>query len=74
MDNPPQSISTSYGDDEQTGTDCNVEFCRLRLTIYELVPRSFAQRVCNGFAQLGLWFTISLLIDSLTSETQVHAV
>ncbi|EJD01556.1 tripeptidyl peptidase A [Fomitiporia mediterranea MF3/22] len=33
--NPPQTISTSYGDDEQT------------------VPRSFAQRVCNGFAQLG---------------------
>ncbi|KZT42984.1 subtilisin-like protein [Sistotremastrum suecicum HHB10207 ss-3] len=31
----PQTISTSYGDDEQT------------------VPLSFAQRVCNGFAQLG---------------------
>ncbi|OCB85378.1 tripeptidyl peptidase A [Sanghuangporus baumii] len=35
LDNPPQAISTSYGDDEQT------------------VPRSFAQRVCNSFAQLG---------------------
>ncbi|KAL5527716.1 hypothetical protein ACEPAG_6517 [Sanghuangporus baumii] len=35
LDKPPQTISTSYGDDEQT------------------VPRSFAQRVCNGFAQLG---------------------
>ncbi|PFH47604.1 hypothetical protein AMATHDRAFT_151702 [Amanita thiersii Skay4041] len=33
--NPPLSISTSYGDDEQT------------------VPQSFAQRACNGFAQLG---------------------
>ncbi|OCH95935.1 tripeptidyl peptidase A [Obba rivulosa] len=33
--NPPQTISTSYADDEQT------------------VPVSFAQRVCNGFAQLG---------------------
>ncbi|GJE84527.1 tripeptidyl peptidase A [Phanerochaete sordida] len=33
--NPPQTISTSYGDDEQT------------------VPLSFAQRVCNDFAQLG---------------------
>lgn len=32
---PPQTISTSYADDEQT------------------VPKSFAQRVCNGFAQLG---------------------
>ncbi|PAV21239.1 tripeptidyl peptidase A [Pyrrhoderma noxium] len=32
---PPQTISTSYGDDEQT------------------VPRSFAIRVCQGFAQLG---------------------
>ncbi|KLO19908.1 tripeptidyl peptidase A [Schizopora paradoxa] len=31
----PQTISTSYGDDEQT------------------VPVNFAQRVCNGFAQLG---------------------
>ncbi|KAH8118643.1 tripeptidyl peptidase A [Phellopilus nigrolimitatus] len=35
QDNPPQTISTSYGDDEQT------------------VPQNFAQRVCNGFAQLG---------------------
>ncbi|KAI5119608.1 hypothetical protein M0805_005778 [Coniferiporia weirii] len=35
QDNIPQTISTSYGDDEQT------------------VPQSFAQRVCNGFAQLG---------------------
>ncbi|THH33479.1 hypothetical protein EUX98_g707 [Antrodiella citrinella] len=33
--NPPQTISTSYADDEQT------------------VPVSFAERVCNGFAQLG---------------------
>ncbi|KAF7792844.1 hypothetical protein EIP86_003945 [Pleurotus ostreatoroseus] len=33
--NPPQTISTSYADDEQT------------------VPVSFAQRACNGFAQLG---------------------
>ncbi|KAF8914258.1 subtilisin-like protein [Gymnopilus junonius] len=32
---PPLTISTSYGDDEQT------------------VPKSFAQRVCAGFAQLG---------------------
>ncbi|KAH8114716.1 tripeptidyl peptidase A [Phellopilus nigrolimitatus] len=35
QDNPPQTISTSYSDDEQT------------------VPKNFAQRVCNGFAQLG---------------------
>ena len=34
--NPPQVISTSYGDDEQT------------------VPRSYATRVCNSFAQLGV--------------------
>ncbi|KAI0090980.1 tripeptidyl peptidase A [Irpex rosettiformis] len=33
--NPPQTISTSYADDEQT------------------VPKSFAQRACNGFATLG---------------------
>ncbi|KAJ3572260.1 hypothetical protein NP233_g3200 [Leucocoprinus birnbaumii] len=33
--NPPLSISTSYGDDEQT------------------VPRTYAQRACAGFAQLG---------------------
>ncbi|GJE84528.1 tripeptidyl peptidase A [Phanerochaete sordida] len=32
---PPQTISTSYADDEQT------------------VPVNFAQRVCQGFAQLG---------------------
>ncbi|KAG0697323.1 peptidase S8/S53 domain-containing protein [Suillus ampliporus] len=36
QDTLPQSISTSYGDDEQT------------------VPRSYATRVCNGMAVLGV--------------------
>ncbi|KAF8165633.1 tripeptidyl peptidase A [Crassisporium funariophilum] len=35
QENPPRTISTSYGDDEQT------------------VPKSYAIRVCNSFAQLG---------------------
>lgn len=41
----PQTISTSYGDDEQT------------------VPLSYAQSVCEGFAQLGLR-GVSLLFSS----------
>lgn len=44
-DDLPQTISTSYGDDEQT------------------VPASYAQSVCEGFAQLGLR-GVSLLFSS----------
>lgn len=44
-DDLPQTISTSYGDDEQS------------------VPASYAQSVCEGFAQLGLR-GVSLLFSS----------
>lgn len=44
-DDLPQTISTSYGDDEQT------------------IPASYAQSVCEGFAQLGLR-GVSLLFSS----------
>lgn len=45
QDDLPQTISTSYGDDEQS------------------VPLSYAQSVCEGFAQLGLR-GVSLLFSS----------
>ncbi|KAG1782847.1 peptidase S8/S53 domain-containing protein [Suillus placidus] len=45
QDTIPQSISTSYGDDEQT------------------VPRSYAIRVCNGMAALGVR-GVSLMFSS----------
>lgn len=45
QDELPQTISTSYGDDEQT------------------IPPSYAQSVCEGFAQLGLR-GVSLLFSS----------
>lgn len=44
-DSLPQTVSTSYGDDEQS------------------VPASYAQTVCEGFAQLGLR-GVSLLFSS----------
>ena len=50
----PQTISTSYADDEQTGMLCT--FCgeagKVDIRFFA-VPVSFAKRVCNGFAQLG---------------------
>lgn len=45
QDDLPQTISTSYGDDEQT------------------VPLSYAQSICEGFAQLGLR-GVSMLFSS----------
>ena len=48
----PQTISTSYGDDEQTVAIEN--FCRsIHLNIVTQVPRDYATRVCNMFAALG---------------------
>jgi tripeptidyl-peptidase-1 len=48
----PLAISTSYGDDEQTGTypsGLSVNTVSNLTT----VPQTYAVRVCNDFAQLG---------------------
>ena len=50
----PQTISTSYADDEQTGAF----YVLLNALLYAhrhltTVPPSFAKRVCADFAQLG---------------------
>ena len=58
----PLAISTSYGDDEQTGTYpsmSNVNATSNQAT----VPESLAIRVCAGFAQLG-GVTITTIILS----------
>ncbi|KAG6891682.1 hypothetical protein C0992_010085 [Termitomyces sp. T32_za158] len=57
----PLVISTSYGDDEQTGKAVRGGF-RSTYTV-NLVPESFAIRACKGFAQLGVR-GVSLLFSS----------
>lgn len=57
----PQTISTSYGDDEQTGTRTPVQLLLGLADTTLQVPKSFAERVCNGFAQLGLCVSIRRL-------------
>ena len=48
----PLAISTSYGDDEQTGM-YPLGLSVTTVSNWTTVPLSFAQRVCAGFAQLG---------------------
>lgn len=53
---PPHSISTSYGDDEQTGSLIYIAVnssCTYHLS-FSLVPKDYAKRVCAGLAQLGV--------------------
>lgn len=54
--NPPLTISTSYGDDEQTGPDLSHLHPFILHQAASTVPRSYAERVCSGFAQLGKAF------------------
>ncbi|KIP08279.1 hypothetical protein PHLGIDRAFT_88390 [Phlebiopsis gigantea 11061_1 CR5-6] len=51
--NPPQVISTSYADTEQSGKSCRAVGVKSVSAYPALVPKSFAQRVCQGFATLG---------------------
>ena len=53
QENPPLTISTSYGDDEQTGLFLGFYFAIERYSCDPLVPKDFAKRICAGFAQLG---------------------
>ena len=48
----PLAISTSYGDDEQTGAYPSRSSVNT-LSNLTSVPKSFAKRACAGFAQLG---------------------
>ena len=48
----PLAISTSYGDDEQTGM-CSSGLSVIVVSNWTIVPKSFAERACAGFAQLG---------------------
>jgi tripeptidyl-peptidase I len=48
----PLAISTSYGDDEQTGTYSS-RLSAIAGSNRTTVPKSFAERACAGFAQLG---------------------
>ncbi|KAG6910769.1 hypothetical protein DXG01_007656 [Tephrocybe rancida] len=58
----PLSISTSYGDDEQTVRDDETDK-------HVTVPKSYAQRVCASFAQLGAFFLQSHTHADLTIIT-----
>lgn len=51
---PPLTISTSYGDDEQTGPIL-ISYGDSLFTSAFLVPQSYAVRACSGFAQLGVF-------------------
>ena len=59
----PYVISTSYGDDEQTGM-LPIEILSVDQVclIKQQVPKSYAERVCKGFAQLGTVTIISITI------------
>lgn len=59
----PHVISTSYGDDEQTGESKKVTFWWGFIETLLLVPQDYAKRVCNSFAQLGAR-GVSLLFSS----------
>lgn len=61
IEDPPQTISTSYGDDEQTGNWCNTNPRNpiLKLLLLHSVPYSYAKRVCEDFAQLGACCDVS---------------
>lgn len=51
MQDPPLTISTSYGDNEQTGWKSIIAI--LPKANNHTVPLAFAQRACSQFAQLG---------------------
>ena len=64
----PQTISTSYADDEQTGAYACAGALDYRYSFVNLVPIAYAQRVCADFAQLGQ--LPSLLIPTLPLLTK----
>jgi hypothetical protein len=71
----PQTISTSYGDDEQTGgihLDILPPFLGLSQRQLDAVPTDFARRVCWDFAQLGAFSSCCHLFKWLVVITWVH--
>jgi len=63
----PLVISTSYGDDEQTGMYSSTSSV-IAVANWPTVPLSFAQRACAGFAQLGAITLAPLYFDLLTTR------
>lgn len=53
QDKIPLTISTSYGDDEETGMQIAAISDYMRHLRRESVPESYARRICAQFAQLG---------------------
>ena len=51
--NPPYVVSSSYGEDEQSGEIIHSVNELYPEASHQRVPESYARRVCRGFAQLG---------------------